>query len=109
MLSSLPRNPLSSPLVTHTLILGSSDGTLQIVDTRVGNLNQSQMLIKAHDSDVNVCDWNKVATNLIVTGSDDCSVKVWDLRSQKKSKRSEELLCFNWHSEPITSIRFQPK
>jgi WD40 repeat protein len=58
--------------------LGSSDGTLQIVDMRVGNYKKSELLIKAHDKDVNVCDWNRSTPNLIVTGSDDCSVKVWD-------------------------------
>ena len=59
---------------------GSSDGTVQIVDTRVNNTKKAQMKIKAHRKDVNVCDWNRVATHLIVTGSDDASVKVWDLR-----------------------------
>jgi WD40 repeat protein len=63
--------------------LGSSDGTLQIVDLRVSNSKKSQILIKAHEKDVNVCDWNTISANLIVTGSDDCTVKVWDLRKQK--------------------------
>lgn len=63
--------------------LGSSDKTLQIVDMRVKSYNKSQLLINAHDNDVNVCDWNKIATNLIVTASDDCSVKVWDLKYTK--------------------------
>lgn len=68
----------------HTfLYLGSSDKTLQIVDMRTQSFNKSQLLINAHDSDVNVCDWNKIATNLIVTASDDCSVKVWDLKHTK--------------------------
>ena len=66
------------------------------------------MLIKAHDKDVNVCDWSRSTTNLIVTGSDDCTVKVWDLRKQKMKNKSEELICFKWHTEPITSIKFQP-
>lgn len=58
---------------------------------RVGNFNQSQICVHAHNKDVNVCDWNKIATHLIVTGSDDCSVKVWDLRmcSKNSGKNSE--------------------
>lgn len=51
-----------------------------MVDMRVNNYKKSQLKIKAHNKDVNVCDWNKIATHLIVTGSDDCKVKVWDLR-----------------------------
>lgn len=76
---------------------------------RVGSFNKSQILIKAHEKDVNVCDWSRTAPNLIVSGSDDCSVKVWDLRKLKEKKgKGEELLAFNWHTEPITSIKFQP-
>jgi ribosome assembly protein RRB1 len=43
-----------------------------------------------------------------VTGGDDAMVKVWDLRMCKGKGKDEELLCFNWHTEPITSIGFQP-
>lgn len=64
-------------LLSH---LGSSDGTLQMVDMRVNSPHKSQLRVKAHKRDVNVCDWNKLATHLLVTGSDDCTVKVWDLR-----------------------------
>ena len=87
--------------------LGSSDGTLQVVDMRVNNHKKAQLKIKAHTRDVNVCDWNKVATHLIVTGSDDSSVKVWDLRLISEGAE-EEVLNFSWHTEPITSIKFQP-
>lgn len=98
---------MSLPHVNFQTILGSSDGTLQIVDMRVNETKKSQLKIKAHDKDVNVADWNGIAKHLIVTGSDDTLVKIWDLRMCKNSN-SEELLCFNWHTEPITSITFQP-
>lgn len=68
--------------------IGSSDGTLQVVDMRVGDMKKSQLCIKAHEKDINVCDWNSISTNLIVTGSDDCMVKVWDLRKQKSSNKN---------------------
>lgn len=69
--------------VSFYFYLGSSDGTLQITDMRVNNTKQSQLKIKAHDKDINVGDWNSLATHLIVTGGDDCQVKVWDLRMCK--------------------------
>jgi ribosome assembly protein RRB1 len=77
---------------------------------RVGNYKKAQLLIKAHEKDVNVLDWNSKAKHLIATGSDDCTVKVWDLRMHKSFTNGvhEELICFNWHDEPITSIAFQP-
>lgn len=77
------------------------------MDTRANSYKKAQLRIKAHSKDVNVCDWNKVATHLLVTGSDDCTVKVWDLRMASEGTQ-DELLCFNWHTEPITSIKFQP-
>ena len=69
--------------VSQYSYLGSSDGTLQIVDMRVNNTKQSQIKIHAHKSDVNVGDWNSIAKHLIVTGGDDAMVKVWDLRMCK--------------------------
>ena len=79
----LQLNLLFSHHVMLGNIIGSSDKTLQIVDMRNCSPKKSQLLIEAHDNDVNVCDWNKISTNLIVTASDDCSIKVWDLRQPK--------------------------
>lgn len=47
---------------------------------RSKSFKKAQLKIKAHTRDVNVCDWSSVATHLVVTGADDCAVKVWDLR-----------------------------
>ncbi len=66
---------------------GSADKTVQIVDTRVGDMKKSQLLIKAHSKDVNVLDWNGKATNIIATGSDDKTVKLWDLRMIKQGDK----------------------
>jgi len=74
--------------LVHVIIFfisGSSDGTLQIVDMRVGETKKAQLKIKAHDKDVNVADWNGIAKHLIVTGGDDALVKVWDLRMCKNN------------------------
>lgn len=59
-------------------------------------------------------DWNSVDKTKLLTGSDDCLVKVWDLRFVKNSNKGnskdndEPLCCFKWHEEPITSVAFQP-
>lgn len=77
---------------------------------RVGDYKKSQLLIKAHKKDVNVLDWNMSASHLLATGSDDCTVKIWDLRMLKQFQKNifDELICFSWHEQPITSIAFQP-
>lgn len=72
---------------------------------RDSNRNKPNILIKAHDSDVNVLSWNTVNTDLIVTGSDDGSFKVWDKRFYKEAEPVFEMA---WHTEPITSINYQP-
>jgi ribosome assembly protein RRB1 len=70
---------------------------------RVGKKNQAQISILAHNSDVNVISWNYLKPNLLASGSDDGSFKIWDLKAPKNA--IAEIL---WHSEPITSIHFQP-
>ena len=45
---TLQTNQLYSLHVNLSLNSGSSDGTLQIVDMRVGDYKKSQLLIKAH-------------------------------------------------------------
>lgn len=36
---------------------------------------------QAHDADVNVLSWNRVVGYMMASGSDDGSLKIWDLRS----------------------------
>jgi ribosome assembly protein RRB1 len=45
-----------------------------------------------------------MTTNLLASGADDGSVKVWDLRYP-----SNDCICeLQWHKKSITSIQFQP-
>lgn len=75
------------------------------MDTRAPNRNKASIVINAHDSDVNVISWNTVNTDLLVSGADDGSFKVWDLRFWKEGEPAFEMA---WHSEAITSIHYQP-
>lgn len=51
------------------------------------------MKIEAHNSDVNVISWNKISENLLASGGDDGSFKIWDLRFIGKEAISE----VHWH------------
>jgi len=41
------------------------------------------LTVRAHDTDVNVVSWNNNVTYLVVSGCDDGSFKIWDLRNFK--------------------------
>ena len=49
--------------------------------------------------------WSTAGPNLIAAGSDDGSIKVWDIRYINKARAVAEI---EFHKDPITSIDFQP-
>ena len=61
----------------------------------------------AHDSDVNVIDWNR-REPFIVSGGDDGFLKVWDLRtlSPSESRKPEPVAAFKHHTAPVTSVEW---
>jgi len=69
-----------SPVDKNQLASCSVDGTLRLADLREPNTKKSHTTIQAHNSDVNVLSWNRKSPNLIATGADDGSFKVWDKR-----------------------------
>lgn len=60
----------------------------------------------AHQSDINVIDWNPNEP-FILSGGDDGVVKVWDLR--QFSGLSEPVAMFHHHSAPVTSVEWHPE
>ncbi len=93
-----------SPKEEHVMASCSGDGTIRIFDLRTDFNNISNIIINAHDNcDVNVISWN-ASRNMIASGGDDGSFKVWDLRFLNKPPIS----MITWHTEPITSIQWQP-
>ncbi|CAD8210558.1 unnamed protein product [Paramecium octaurelia] len=93
-----------SPIESFVFASCSTDGSLCIVDTREGKHKQAQILVKAHNCDVNVISWNQVSATLVATGADDGCFKIWDLKYPKNDAISE----IQFHNKAITSIQFQP-
>ncbi|KAI8620753.1 WD40-repeat-containing domain protein [Chytriomyces sp. MP71] len=58
------------------------------------------LLWKAHDGVILKVDWN-MATNLIVSGSEDCRYKVWDAYGRQVYSSTP-------HDHPITSLAWSP-
>jgi ribosome assembly protein RRB1 len=93
-----------SPNQPDVLAACSADGTVRIFDLRTPFNNISELLIQAHNTDVNVISWNKKAPTLIASGAEDGSFKVWDLRYIGKPAITN----IAWHQEQVCSIERQP-
>jgi len=81
----------------------SVDKTIRLWDSRASNA--PKMFVAAHHSDVNVIAWNAAQPHLILSGSDDCSHKVWDIRNFKSNSPYGH---FKFHKQQITSVEWLP-
>ncbi len=57
----------------------------------------------AHDSDVNVLSWNRMAPAMLASGADDGSFRIWDLRH---FAAGGFVANFAYHRAPVTSIEW---
>ena len=60
---------------------------------------------QGHGTDVNVISWNHLVNYLVVSGADDGSMRIWDLRSLSSG---QPVARFHWHKAPITSVEWSP-
>ncbi|KAK3136053.1 hypothetical protein QOZ80_5BG0427390 [Eleusine coracana subsp. coracana] len=95
-----------SPTQANIFASCSVDKTIAIWDTRSGN-KPCVAPFKAHNSDVNVISWNRLASPFIASGSDDGSFSVHDLRLVKE-KLESVVAHFEYHKKAITSIEWSP-
>ena len=80
------------------------DSTVRVWDTRRKG-GSALTVDEGHGTDVNVLSWNKLVNYLVVTGADDGSFRVWDLRS---FRNGEPVARFHWHRGAITSVEWSP-
>ncbi|GAV77676.1 WD40 domain-containing protein/CAF1C_H4-bd domain-containing protein [Cephalotus follicularis] len=94
-----------SPTEPHAFASCSVDKTIAIWDSRVGK--SPVAAFKAHDADVNVISWNRLASCMLASGSDDGTFSIHDLRLLKEGKDTV-VAHFGYHKHPITSIEWSP-
>jgi transducin (beta)-like 1 len=69
------------------IILDDDDPRLAIpVDPRLAiPVEEGILILSGHQSEVFMCAWNPVYTNLIATGSGDASARIWEMNDELAS------------------------
>ncbi|KAF4548534.1 WD domain-containing protein 22 [Elsinoe fawcettii] len=81
------------------VVAGTSDSSIYVYDMEAG---RSILRIPGHSDDVNaVCYGDKSSPHILYSGSDDCTIKVWDRRSLGDGR---EAGVFLGHTEGLTYI-----
>mmetsp|Transcript_10242 Transcript_10242/g.19377 ORF Transcript_10242/g.19377 Transcript_10242/m.19377 type:complete len:567 (+) Transcript_10242:151-1851(+) len=83
------------------------DKSLLFWDSREGSSPVLKVL-KAHNKDVHCVDWSPFDENIIVTGSADSTMKLWDRRKLKLSPGNTPLHVLDSHSEELKTVEWSP-
>uniref|UniRef100_A0A0A9XQC4 Glutamate-rich WD repeat-containing protein 1 n=1 Tax=Lygus hesperus TaxID=30085 RepID=A0A0A9XQC4_LYGHE len=95
-----------SPKEPNVLASCSVDKSIRIWDTREHPNSACKLTIEAaHGSDINVISWNKQEP-LIVSGCDEGTLKIWDLR---QFSSGSEVAILKHHMDSITSVEWCPQ
>uniref|UniRef100_A0A0E0BEZ3 Major facilitator superfamily (MFS) profile domain-containing protein n=1 Tax=Oryza glumipatula TaxID=40148 RepID=A0A0E0BEZ3_9ORYZ len=92
-----------SPTEADIFASCSADRTISIWDIRTGK--KPCISVRAHNADVNVISWNRLASCMIASGCDDGSFSIRDLRLIKDDSLVAH---FEYHKHPITSVEWSP-
>uniref|UniRef100_A0A0E0MJA8 EF-hand domain-containing protein n=1 Tax=Oryza punctata TaxID=4537 RepID=A0A0E0MJA8_ORYPU len=96
-------DPFWSPTEADIFASCSADRTISIWDIRTGK--KPCISVRAHNADVNVISWNRLASCMIASGCDDGSFSIRDLRLIKDDSLVAH---FEYHKHPITSVEWSP-
>ncbi|XP_074578271.1 WD-40 repeat-containing protein MSI4-like [Curcuma longa] len=83
------------------------DSCLILWDARVGT-NPALKVERAHDGDINCVDWNPFDVNLLLTGSADSSVKMFDRRYMTTGGIGSSVHTFHHHRAAVLCVQWCP-
>ena len=85
-------------------------GCVGVFDANTPNRISSEIpLIRGHDSYVSDVKFSPFRTNLLATGSDDTTIKLWEIPQEGlKEDLTNELQKFTGHSRKVSNVEFNP-
>jgi hypothetical protein len=85
-------------------------GCIGVFDSsKPGRISSSTPIIRGHTSYVSDVKFNPFHLNMLATGSDDSSIKIWNLpEGGLKEEMTEEAQLYKGHSRKISHIQFNP-
>ncbi|KAL7222042.1 hypothetical protein ACSBR1_023876 [Camellia fascicularis] len=83
------------------------DSCLILWDARTGS-SPVLKVEKAHDGDLHCVDWNSHDVNLILTGSADTSVRMFDRRNLTSGGGGSPVHIFNGHNSAVLCVQWSP-
>jgi coronin-1B/1C/6 len=86
-------------------------GAMVVVPVKnVGKFNNKQPKITGHTGAIFDCDFNPFHDQLLATGSDDCSCKIWGIPSEDglTENLTDPLVDLNSHMKKVTFTQFHP-
>eukprot|EP00164_Ancoracysta_twista_P004124 GFYU01005539.1.p1 GENE.GFYU01005539.1~~GFYU01005539.1.p1 ORF type:complete len:429 (+),score=122.99 GFYU01005539.1:23-1288(+) len=89
----------------HDTLFGSvgDDHKLLMWDTRSNNNNRASHIIEAHTAEVNCLSFNPYSEFILVTGSADKTLALWDIRNLKLKLHS-----FESHNDEVFQVNWAP-
>ncbi|CAN7070410.1 unnamed protein product [Brassica oleracea var. botrytis] len=83
------------------------DSCLILWDARTGT-GPAMKVEKAHDADLHCVDWNPHDNNLILTGSADNTVRLFDCRNLTSNGVGSPIYKFEGHNASVLSVQWSP-
>ncbi|KAK4395124.1 WD-40 repeat-containing protein MSI4 [Sesamum angolense] len=90
--------------IPNTLVIA----TAEIVKSRVAAAEHISQVEKAHSADIHCVDWNPIDLNLILTGSADNTVGMYDRRKLTSGGVQSPIHIFEGHAAAVLCVQWSP-
>eukprot|EP01134_Creolimax_fragrantissima_P000908 CFRG0908T1 len=91
------------PSCGNWIATAASNGAIVLWDLNMHDVKKTARIIKEHDRSVHRIRFNALEHHLLLSGSQDGTMKMWDLRT-----KSNHILSFNGRAESVRDIGFNP-